>query len=67
MEEWKKKDPITRLRKVLEKDGVKAEELDKLEQDAADAIAKAVEFALNSPEPDPNTVLDGVFYEEADA
>lgn len=67
VEEWKKKDPIKRLRKVLEKDGVKAEELDKLEQDAADAIAKAVEFALNSPEPDPNTVLDGVFYEEADA
>ena len=44
-----------------------SEELDKLEQDAADAIAKAVEFALNSPEPDPKTVLDGVFYEEADA
>lgn len=67
VEEWKKKDPIKRLRKVLEADGVKAAELDKIEQDAADAIAKAAEFALNSPEPDPNTVLDGVFYEEADA
>ena len=67
VEEWKKKDPIERLRKVLEADGVDAGELDKIEQDAADAIAKAVDFALASPEPDPNTVLEGVFCEEDDA
>ena len=37
------------------------EELDKIEKAAAEKMEAAVEFAINSPEPDPAHVLDDVF------
>src|SRR3954471_17434973 len=61
VEEWRRKDPIDRQTKRLEalgvdtqaiRDGVKAE------------IEAAVEAALQSPMPDGNTVLDGLFADE---
>jgi pyruvate dehydrogenase E1 component alpha subunit len=41
-----------------------ADTLDELEAEAAARAAEAVEFAMNSPEPDPARVLDDVFYTE---
>ena len=64
VEEWKQKCPILRLeehmrnKKILTDEQIKAkhQEIDTL-------IDEAEEFALNSPEPDPATVLDNVYDE----
>ena len=62
---WKEnKDPIKLFAAYLTKNKIATEEeLEKIAADAADRMAKAEEFALNSPEPDPAHVLDDVFYE----
>lgn len=67
VDSWREKCPIKRLKAKLVSDGMSEAEVDSIEEKAADAIKKAVDFAMNSPEPDPATVLEGVFYEEADA
>jgi len=64
VEEWKKKDPIPRFRKVLLEQGLAtAEELDAIEADTKAEADAAAEFAINSPEPDPAGVLEDVYYE----
>lgn len=64
VEEWKQKCPIKRYRtKLLEQGLFTAEELDEIERNAQAEADDAAEFALNSPEPDPATLLDDVFYE----
>ena len=65
VEEWKeKRDPIKHFRTYLTKHKLATKaELDEIEAAAAEKMAKAVEFAMNSPEPDPAHVLDDVFYE----
>jgi TPP-dependent pyruvate/acetoin dehydrogenase alpha subunit len=40
------------------------QQLEEIEREAYDIIEKATEFALQSPEPDPATVMEDVFYEE---
>ncbi|MBQ0058395.1 MAG: thiamine pyrophosphate-dependent dehydrogenase E1 component subunit alpha [Lachnospiraceae bacterium] len=62
---WKdNKDPIALFRAYMIKHKVATKkELDKIEADALARMDAAVEFALNSPEPDPEHVLEGVFYE----
>ena len=68
VEEWKQKDPIKRYREKLIAQGLfTAEELDAIEAAAQKEADNAAEFALNSPEPDPATLLDDVFYEGGDA
>lgn len=62
--EWKQKCPIKRYReKLLEQGLFTAAELDAVEKAALDEADAAAEFALNSPEPDPATLLEDVFYE----
>ncbi len=65
VEDWKtNRDPIPRFRKYLiDNKLATAKELDKIEKDVAKKMEAAVEFAMNSPEPDPAHVLDDVFYE----
>ena len=64
VEAWKQKCPIKRYReKLLEQGLFTAEELDAMEKAAVDEAEAAAEFALNSPEPDPATLLEDVFYE----
>ena len=65
VEDWKQnKDPIKRFREYLIKHKLATKkELDEIDAAAAEKMAKAVEFAMNSPEPDPAHVLDDVFYE----
>nr|WP_213951010.1 thiamine pyrophosphate-dependent dehydrogenase E1 component subunit alpha [Tepidanaerobacter syntrophicus] len=66
IEFWKQnKDPIKRMREfMLECGEFTSEELDQIEQAAAKEAEDAAEFALNSPDPDPATLLEDVFYEE---
>lgn len=60
--EWKAKDPIKRFRKVLDKQKeLSAEQDAAIQQDVAAAIEEAVEFATNSPEPDPADAIEDVY------
>jgi TPP-dependent pyruvate/acetoin dehydrogenase alpha subunit len=62
VEEWKAKCPIARARKkLIEAHGCQEKELRKLEQKADEEIADAVEFALNSPWPDPKNAVEHVY------
>ena len=62
---WMEKCPIKRHREYLLKNKIATKkELDEIEKQAAADMAEAAEFALSSPEPDPATVMDGVFCEE---
>lgn len=65
VEWWKtNKDPIKNFGEYLiENKLATKEELAEIQKAAADKMAAAVEFAMNSPEPDPAHVLDDVFYE----
>jgi pyruvate dehydrogenase E1 component alpha subunit len=59
---WKKRDPITRFRKLLVSEGViTEEEAATIEGDAHRTIARALEYAQSSPEPDVDTILEGVY------
>ena len=66
VEDWKlNRDPIKLFRKVLLEEGsLSAEELDAIEEAAASEARAAAEYALSSPEPDPDSVLDDVFFDE---
>jgi len=61
---WMRKCPIKRFRAYLLGNGAAVEaELRELEAKAAADIERAVQFASDSPEPDPATVTDGVFFD----
>ena len=58
------KDPIKRMRaKMLEGKVATEKELDDIEAKAKSDVNKAAEFALSSPEPDPATVMENVYYD----
>lgn len=62
--EWMEKCPIKRLRAYMLDEKIATEkELIDIENKAQADVDEAVEFALSSPEPDPATVLDDVFFE----
>ena len=61
-EEWKKKDPIPRFRKYLIENKVLSEEgTNKIDQEINEEIDKAVKFADESPLPEPEETLEGVY------
>ncbi len=62
---WGAKDPIKKFASyLLEQELVSSEELTAIEQKIQKLINEAVEFAQNSPEPDPSTLRDYVFAED---
>jgi pyruvate dehydrogenase E1 component alpha subunit len=62
VEDWKKKDPISSLRqKLIDDEIVAKEEIDDLEKDVAHRIELAVEFAKQSPSPEPKEAFEDVF------
>jgi len=65
VEYWKtNRDPIALFEKYLiDNKLATAKELDEIKKDVVKRMEAAVEFAMNSPEPDPAHVLDDVFYE----
>ncbi|TET95501.1 MAG: thiamine pyrophosphate-dependent dehydrogenase E1 component subunit alpha, partial [Dehalococcoidia bacterium] len=65
VEEWAKKDPITRFRAYLEEHGLlDAKTRDELAKRVAEEVDAATEYAEKAPLPDPQTVLDHVFAAE---
>jgi TPP-dependent pyruvate/acetoin dehydrogenase alpha subunit len=55
VEEWKRRDPIPRLRDWMASElGVSAKETEGIEAAAARELEEAVSFAENSPDPDPD-------------
>jgi TPP-dependent pyruvate/acetoin dehydrogenase alpha subunit len=68
VQEYRKKDPIPRFRKVLLQGGADAQhstasqdELDAIDEEIRQEIADAVRFARASPEPDPATAMDYIY------
>ncbi len=62
IEAWKKKDPIKRFRETLITEGVISdEEAKQVEEEASQTIAEALEYAIASPEPSVDTILEGVY------
>lgn len=62
VKEWQKRDPIGRLRDVLMDAGMyTSDELDGIMNDARQEIEDAVAFAEAAPDPDPATIMDGVY------
>jgi pyruvate dehydrogenase E1 component alpha subunit len=66
VEAWKKKDPIKRLREhLVAKKLSDTGALDAIEEASRRKIDEAADFAMNSPDPDPSTVMDDVYFEPA--
>jgi len=66
VETWRGRDPIKRLREaVLQQDPSDAAALDAVEREIQTLVDEALEWAKDSPWPDPATVLDHVYAEDA--
>jgi TPP-dependent pyruvate/acetoin dehydrogenase alpha subunit len=62
VEEWKKKDPIDRLRARLVAEGLLSAESDQsMRDDILRAVDEAVKFAEESPYPDPSEAIKGIW------
>jgi TPP-dependent pyruvate/acetoin dehydrogenase alpha subunit len=62
VQEWQEKDPIGRLSRQMMEAGLLTDaELTALEQRVADEIQAAIEYAQASPDPDPGSILEGVY------
>lgn len=60
--EWQQRDPIQRFIAELTAQGVlDQQEAKQIEKEAYQAIEDAYQFALNSPAPDPEALLEGVY------
>jgi len=63
VEAWKEKDAIRRLREYMLAEGIATiDEINEIEMKSKADVEAAAEFAMNSPEPDPATVTDDVFF-----
>lgn len=64
VEEWKNKCPIKRFREYLIQNGVLTDaECEQIKLDSIEQVEAAAKYALESPEPDPATVMEDVFCE----
>lgn len=61
IQEWKKRDPIERLRAHLIKDGIADERLLEIEQEIDREVEESVEFGKNSPLPPVGEVTEHVY------
>ena len=62
VEHWRRRDPIPRFRKVLINTHKQAaKDLDTIEQQCQRDVEASVEFAVSSPDPDPQTVLQHIY------
>jgi TPP-dependent pyruvate/acetoin dehydrogenase alpha subunit len=62
VEEWKKKDPIKRLRQQLVQNKMATDaELDEIENNVLRELDEAVKFAQESPEPAPEEALEDIY------
>ncbi|MBU2534539.1 MAG: thiamine pyrophosphate-dependent dehydrogenase E1 component subunit alpha [Chloroflexota bacterium] len=62
VEEWKKKDPIKRLRQQMVQNKAATDaELDEIENNVLRELDEAVKFAQESPEPAPEEALEDIY------
>ncbi len=62
IEEWKKKDPIKRLRQQMVQNKTATDaELDEIENNVLRELDEAVKFAQESPEPTPEEALEDIY------
>lgn len=60
--EWQKRDPIQSFANLLMAQGkLTSQEVKQAEVDAYAAVEEAYQFAVDSPDPDPETLLEGVY------
>ncbi len=62
VEEWKKKDPIKRLREKLIVEGVEETTLEAIDKEVTDEMEVAFKFAMDSPFPDVSFAYTDVYY-----
>jgi acetoin:2,6-dichlorophenolindophenol oxidoreductase subunit alpha len=60
-QKWKTVDPIPRFKKMLLVEGITQEQLNHEEAAARQVIEAVVEFAINSPAPDLDSLYEGTF------
>ena len=66
LDAYRKEDPIPKLEKhILDNSVLTADEIQAVHDGILAEIAEAIEFAENSPLPDPSSVLDDVYYTSA--
>jgi pyruvate dehydrogenase E1 component alpha subunit len=62
VEEWIKRDAVKRMRDRLSTDKIaKEDELKKIDDEVKQAVEEAAEFAKESPQPEPDSVLEDVW------
>jgi pyruvate dehydrogenase E1 component alpha subunit len=62
VEQWRQKDSIDRLRKHLLDGGIASEdEIERVRADVEARINEAAEFAKNSPEPNPDILMEDIY------
>ncbi len=66
IELWEQRDPIPRFRNYLLNTGQFTEaELPEPPRDLVEQIQRAIEYAINSPDPEPHTALEDIYDESA--
>lgn len=65
VEEWRKKDPILRLRRYLIENGFTEDELPEPPQAIIDEVQDAIQYAANSPYPDGRQAVEDLYDESA--
>jgi TPP-dependent pyruvate/acetoin dehydrogenase alpha subunit len=62
VQEWVKKDPIVRLKAVMEEQGI-IDEIGwkQLQEELKQGVEDAVKFGMESPDPEPESVMDNVY------
>lgn len=61
---WKERDPIRKLHEeALNAGSADAEDFKKIDEEVRKVIKETAEFAFRSPQPDPSTALENVFFE----
>ena len=61
-EQERQRDPIRRLAQILiDEEGMTEEELSTIDEELANELEEALEFAKNSPEPLPEDALNDVY------
>lgn len=64
METWRKRDPIAGFRqRLLEEAGLPADTLEATREEVMATLDEAVQFAASSPQPQPESALEGVYHD----
>lgn len=64
MESWRQRDPIASFRqRLLEEAEVPEDTLESIKAEVLETLDEAVEFAANSPQPEPESALVGVYHD----